>query len=565
MKKTLTLLAAASLALAAVSCSNPAKIAEAYAEVEVTCVPEVLEVVAGNIDAVVTAQFPEKYLNQTGILEVTPVLVYADGEQAMAPFVYQGEKVKENNKVITKDGAKISELLHFTYVPGMEKSTLVFRVKARQGKKEAEGPDRKVAVGCNTTYMLGVNCCGGVVAPKADGYEDIVRSTIEGQVNYAVSSSVVASKQYNTASVKSYQEALKEAIANERKTIASTEIVSYASPEGKESFNEKLSANRGTSGQKAHAKVVKKTQAGEPVEVKSVGEDWEGFQALVAASDLQDKDLIIRVLSMYSDPAVREAEIKNMSAVYKSLKKEVLPALRRSRFITNVEFQNYSAEELKALVESNVDVLDEPALLHAATLLCPKSQGAQIVALYEKAIEKFASNTAKFNLAVYYLQAGDKAAAAKQLAACTCDADVLNFQGVLATDKAQARKLFEAAVEGGCPAAVSNLVSLDLAEGKYAEALEVAGKACCCAVPAAQKAVVYLVNAQPAKALEVLSAKKCCEGGCCGCCAEKEAYVKAIAYARLGQVEKAKEVLATIKSEKLLARAQNDVEFLTVL
>ena len=189
------------------------------------------------------------------------------------------------------------------------------------------------------------------------------------------------------------------------------------------------SDNRSKSAEKAFNKVTKKNPFGVPVNVTSVGEDWEGFQELVAASDLEDKDLIIRVLSMYSDPAVREQEIKNMSAVYKTLAKNVLPELRRARFIANVEFTNYSNDELLKLIEENIDVLDETALLRAATLV---KDNAQKVALYTKAVEKFNSANGKYNLGVTYILMDKLADAKNTLAGCAQDADLYNAMGVIA-------------------------------------------------------------------------------------------------------------------------------------
>ena len=149
-------------------------------------------------------------------------------------------------------------------------------------------------------------------------------------------------------------------------SIKGTDIVAYASPDGPEAKNNTLSDKRGASAEKAFSKVAKDIETG-AVNTKSIGEDWEGFQELVNASNIEDKDLILRVLSMYSDPNVREREIKNMSSVYKSLANNILPELRRARFITNVEYQNYTPEELTSLVNSNIDVLDEEAQIGRAS------------------------------------------------------------------------------------------------------------------------------------------------------------------------------------------------------
>ncbi|MBQ9702004.1 MAG: hypothetical protein IJV63_03325 [Bacteroidales bacterium] len=340
MKRTLVFLAAAALAVA---CASPEKMAKMAQNVQVSCQPEVLEVIGGSLDPVVTVTYPKDYFNPNVVLEVTPVIVYDGGEAAMKPIKYQGEKVKNNYKVVSSEGQKVTERLHFDYVEGMEKSHLELRGKVLAGKKAINLPVKKVADGANTTYMLVKR--SGNLAFKKDNYQDVIVSTAEGQIKYNVNSSEVRGSELKGKSVKDFLAALDAAAANERATVKSTEIVAYASPEGAENMNNKLSANRSQSASKAWDKVVKGHESVDPT-VRSVGEDWEGFQQLVSESSLEDKDLILRVLSMYSDPAVRENEIRNMSQVYTALKGEVLPELRRARLIANVEVKNYTNEEL---------------------------------------------------------------------------------------------------------------------------------------------------------------------------------------------------------------------------
>ena len=366
MKKSFKFLSAAVLGLAAVACSSPEKMAEMAENVSVQCDPAVLEVVAGKINATVTVTYPADYFHPKAILEVTPVIVYEGGEAKMEPFVYQGEKVVDNYKVVPSDGSTVSEKVSFDYVPGMEKCYLELRSVVKYKNKSAEFPTRKVADGANTTYMLVDK--SGKVDYKADNYQEIIKQTAEGQILYTLNSSVVRNSQLKSDSIKDFQAAIDEIKGNERKEIVSTDIVAYASPDGGEELNSKLSGKRSETAEKAFGKVTKNHEVEAPVNVKSIGQDWEGFKDLVSKSDIEDKDLIIRVLSMYSDPAVREKEIKNMSAVYKTLAKEILPELRRARFIANVEFTNYSNEELLDLIESNIDVLDEEALLRAAAV-----------------------------------------------------------------------------------------------------------------------------------------------------------------------------------------------------
>ena len=540
MKRIINFLSAMALGFALIACSSAEKMAEMAENVTVKCEPAVLEVVAGAIDATVSVTYPEDYFHPKAILEVTPVIVYEGGEVAMEPFYFQGEKVEDNYEVVPSEGATITKKVHFEYVPGMEKCYLELRGVATNKKKSVDMPSKKVADGANTTYML--VCKQGKVDLKADGYQEIIKQTAEGQILYQINSSTVRNSQLKGQSVKDYQAALDEILANERKTLVSTDVIAYASPDGKEDQNAKLSDNRSKSAEKAYSKVVKGKEVSGDVNVSSIAEDWEGFQELVAASDLEDKDLIIRVLSMYSDPAVREKEIKNMSAVYSTLAKNVLPELRRARFIANVEFKNYTSEELLQLIEDNIDVLDETAILRAATLV---KENAQKIELYKKAAEKFESATAKYNMAVTYLHMNELAKAEAALAGLAQDADWYNAKGVIAlrnNDLEAAAKYFTAS---GNATSKENAAVLDILNGKYeAAAAKLAG------VKGYNAALAQLLvgNYAPAAALK-------CE------CANV-AYLRAVAAARQGNAEAVKTNLeAAGKCEKLAERAAKDVEF----
>ena len=539
MKKGIKLFAAV-LGLAAVACSSPEKMAEMAENVTVKCEPAVLEVVGGEIDATVSVTYPEDYFHAKAILEVTPVIVYEGGEAKMEPFMFQGEKVKDNYEVVPTAGTTVTKKVHFNYAPGMEKCYLELRGVVKYKDKNTDVPSKKVADGANTTYML--VCKKGALDLKADNYQDVIKQTAEGQILYTINSSAVRNNQYKSQSIKDFQAALDEIKANERKTLVGTDVVAYASPDGKEDQNAKLSDNRSKSAKKAFAKVTKKHPADAPVNVTSVGEDWEGFQELVAASDLEDKDLIIRVLSMYSDPAVREKEIKNMSAVYTTLAKEVLPELRRARFIANVEYKNYTSEELLKLIEENIDVLDETALLRAATLV---KETAQKVALYKKAIEKYNSANGQYNLAVTYLKADKLAEAKAELAKCAHDADWNNAMGVVALRENkldEAVKYFNAAAN---KAAKANLAVVDVLKGDYKAAAAKLGDCKCF-----NAALVALLNGNnaPAAALK------------CEC--PQAAYLRAVAAARQGDAAGVKKNLeAAKKCDKLAARAEKDIEF----
>jgi len=548
MKKNLfniVLVAVASLTL--VSCNNAQKMIDEANLIKFECNPEVMEVVAGNIDASVAVTFPADYFYSKAILEITPVVVYEGGEVAGKPFVYQGSKVTENYKTVTKSGATIQEKVHFAYVEGMEKSELVARAKVIcKGKEYVMPKSIKIADGANTTYMLVEK--KGCLPFVPSGYQAVIPETAEAQIMYLINSATVRNSELKSQSVKDFQEALKALANDERREIKGTDIVAYASPDGAEDLNNRLSSNREKSADKAFKTVTKKLETG-AVASKSVGEDWEGFQELVNASNMEDKALILRVLSMYSDPTVREREIKNMSAVYTALAKNVLPQLRRARFITNVEFTNYTAEELADLVINNIDVLDEPALLEAAAnAKLPEAK----LAIYKQAVKKYNSDAAKINSAIVLL-GQDKLAEAK-VAVATADAKCpycQNVKGVIAMregNNAEAAKCFAAA--GDFAAAKANAAVIDILNGKYNDAvkkLEASEKGC-------NLTLAYILTNQLDKAAKNNVGK-------CPMCS----YKAAIIAARQGKVAEAKAAIeAASKNPKLAERAAKDVEFIKV-
>ncbi len=543
MKKILRIAAVVVLGLSAIACSSVKKMAQEAENVIVECNPSPLEVVAGNIDAFVAVTYPAGYFHPKAILEVTPVLVYEGGEQAMAPFYYQGEKVKDNYKVVPSAGTTVSERVHFTYIPGMERSHLELRGVATLKASSVTLPTKKVADGANTTYMLVKR--QGLVPLKDDGYQEIIKQTEEGQILYAINSSDVRSNELRSQSIRSFQAALDEIKANDRATVTGTEVVAYASPDGGAKLNANLSENRSKSAEKAWNTVTKGRETEAP-EVRSIGQDWEGFQELVSRSNIPDKDLILRVLSMYSDPAVRESEIKNMSEIYKELKDGVLPELRRARFIANVEYKNFTAEELVALIDDNIDVLDETALLRAATLV---DDTAKQISIYNKAIEKFDSDVARFNTGVVYLNEGkDAQAKAAFDKVKTNDADLKNARGVLAlhdNDLATASRLFN---ESGTACAKANQGIIDILQGNYAKAAaELVDAPGCCH----NTVLAYILTNQLDKAAATVS-----------CQDPKVKYLQAIIAARKGNASEYRTFLAAAnQNAELRERAAKDIEF----
>lgn len=541
MKKFFNLLIIAGICLSTASCSNAiVKRMQADQDVLSVCTPSPLVVKNGQVPAQITVTYPQGYFSPKAIVKVTPVLVYAGGETKGPEFSYQGEKVKDNYKVVYKDGTSITEKFSFPYSDKMKRSTLELRGTLIYNGKEYELPTRKVAEGCVTT---GIDAIATVeYTYKPDGYQEIIAQSTEGQIMYDLNSATVKKSELKSESIKNMQNELDELLNNERVTVKGTQIISYASPEGGQELNAKLSDNRAQTAEQAWKKLDTGVNASD-AEIKSVGQDWEGFQKAVENSNIQDKDIILRVLSMYSDPARREAEIRNISEIFTELTKEVFPELRRARFITNSEFKNYSDEELKELAKHSSDALDEPALLHLATL----SDNIDVkAAFYEAAIEKFNSQTGLYNLACSYLDAGDanKAEDCLDNISSKNDKDVLNLQGVvklLKGDVNSAETLFTQAGN------VANLATIDLIKGNYQEAVnKLEGTS------SDNKALAYLLAGDYAKAKAELKGNDA-----------QTYYYLAIIAAREGQANSVKSYLdnAFQLDPSLREKAANDVEF----
>ena len=548
MRKHILMIACMALMLAA--CGNPSKMAKLAEMVNTECTPEVLEAVNGKIAAQYTVEFPAKYFLSEAILDVTPVMVYAGGEVAGPVFTLQGDKVMDNNNVISyKNGGKASRTVVFDYKPGMEKAVLELRATVYNSSKtkKFEFPiNYRIADGTNCTYMLVK--LEGAPSMEADNYQKIIRETKESQILYTINQSNVRNNQLKSEQMKEYQEFLTAADKDERRTIVSNDIIAYASPDGSLNLNNKLSENRAKSAEKAFVTVIsKKAKVKDvPLNVSQISEDWEGFQELVAASDIQDKELILRVLSMYSDPVVREREIKNMSAVVKTLADEVLPALRRARLIANVDYKNWTDEELTQLINDNINELDEEALLYGATLFDKASAKAEI---YKAAAKNYNSSRAYNNLAALSLKEGKTADAKGYLAKMNNKtASYYNNMAVVAMQEGN----FDAAAEnlakaGDLKEAKENMGALLILKGDYKGAVAALNGA-----NSYNEALANVLTNNLSKASSILANAKC------AC----KSYLKAIIAARQGNNSQAKELLEVAKKdEKLAKRAANDIEF----
>lgn len=543
MKRFLNVMALCAIVAGAASCSKSRAEQMKLAEnIDISCTPEVLALVGDRIDADITVSFPAKYFHPKSILVVTPVLVYEGGEQAAPAYTYQGEKVKDNFTVVPYSGRSVRETVSFKYEKGVEKSYLELRGVAYYNGKGIEIPVIKVADGCNVTQFMATT--GGAYSFKKDDYQAVLHESTEGQIMYDYNSANVKNSELRSASVKELQAALEEIAGDPRYTVTGTKVVAYASPEGGQDYNAKLSDKRAASARSAWDKVTNGMEA-DNLEVRSMGQDWDGFREAVENSDIEDKELILRVLSMYSDPAVRESEIRNMSRVYTEINKSVFPELRRARFIADVAYQNFSDEELVELSRIAIDLLDEEGVLRVASIADDPARKAE---LYKTAVNRFGSDRALFNLAVLSLREGNSAQAREYLSGIgESDADVVNAKGVcelLDGNLEAASALF---AQAGTEEARANLGTVEIMEGKYdAAAAHLAGTS------SHNKAVAYILTGQLDKAEESIT---------CNCA--RSNYLRAIIAARRGNsADVAKYLDAVAKlSPELRAKAGTDIEF----
>ena len=513
-------------------------------KVQIDCTPEVLALVGDKIPVTLTVTYPDGYFHPKATLEVTPVLVYSNGEEQKGPtFTYQGEKVLDNYKVVAKTGGTVREQFAFDYEEGVEQAHLELRGVAGYNGKKIAVPAVKVADGTSVTQLFAD--AHGTYSYKKDNYPAVLHEQTEGQVMYDYNSSTIKGSELRSQSIKELQAALAQIEADPRYTITGTSVVAYASPEGGREYNAKLSDNRAASAERAWSQVTGDKNAPDNLEVRSIGQDWEGFRQAIEKSNLEDKDLILRVLSMYSDPAVRESEIKNMSKVYTEINKSVFPELRRARFITEMDYKNFSDQELVEMSRQAVDVLDEEGLLRVASITDDATRKAE---LYNKAVDKFGSDRARFNLAAMALDDERPDAAAKLLDGIRKqDADVQNARGVVELQRGDRKAAAEWFRKAGTEEAKANLGLVQLLDGDY----ETASKQLT-GTPGLNAAIASLLAGRPNEAeYRVLDNDARAE------------YLRAIIAARKGDAVNVRAHLANVENldRRLFEQSKKDVEF----
>ena len=523
---------------------------------QVSVNPSPLTVVGNQVEAEITGTFPVKKFAKNAVLTVTPVLKYNGGEALSKSVTYVGESAKENGQVVSyKEGGKYTQVAVFDYVPQMAKSELYLRFEARKGNKVVTLPDVKIADGVISTAKLAV-ATAEEVKPQitADKFQRIIQEVQEADIRFLIQQTTLRNSELKSQEMKDLHAAIKDADAAENKAINKIEVAGYASPDGEQGLNEKLADKRQANAEKYLAKQLKKAKVNAEIESNVTAEDWAGFQKAMEASNIQDKELVLRVLSMYTDPEERETQIKNLSAVYKTIADEILPALRRSRLILTTDLIGKSDEEIAALAKNDPRALSVDELLYAATLT---QDAAEKIALYTKATELFPQDHRAYNnIGMIQFSQGKVADArrsfAKALQLAPADPDVNYNAGIAAmaeNDLVQAEQYLgkAAGTKGDLKAAMGTLYTMkgDYAAAKTAYGQEATNNA----------AVQQILNEDYAAARQTLArvAKP----------NATTAYLAAVVGARTNDRDAVYSNLkvAVQRNAQMKAKAQNDIEF----
>lgn len=393
MNKNLMITCAAASVLALTGCSK--KLGEFKAE-NFTCNPTPLAVVGEKVPATVTANIPAKYFVKNAELTITPTLVYGNSEATSTPYVVQGEKVRGNYQVVPYEtGGTLTIPASYTYTPEMAQSNLWLDFKVQQGNKTYTLPRVKVANGVVATATL---ADAGTVTPAIapDKFQKVINEKYTADIKFLINQTNVRASELRQQALKDLHKTVKDAQTDEKKEVEGINISSYASPEGGVKLNTRIASGREDNTKKYLASQLKKdgvTDAGS-LTADFTAQDWDGFQKLVSESNIQDKDLILSVLSMYKDPEQREKEIRNLSSVFDQLAKEVLPQLRYSRLTASINTIGKTEEEMKAAYESDPKSLTAEELLYYASTL--KDNSARQAA-YQKCEELYPDDYRAYN------------------------------------------------------------------------------------------------------------------------------------------------------------------------
>ncbi len=547
MKKSFFFLTMA-VALLLASCGAPVE------PNQINVNPSPLQVVGNKVNAEITGRFPAKRFSKKAVVVITPVLKFDGREVLGEPVTYVGQKVKENgNTVLYKSGAAYSHSVSFDYVPEMAKSELYLRFEARKGKKTVEIPDLKIADGVVTTAKL-AQAQDVPSQVTADKFQRVIQEMQEADIMFLIQQANLRSSETGSQQMKDLRAAIKDASNDSKKEIHSLEVAGYASPEGGVELNTRLAKERQANTQRFLQGQMRQDKVAADIIANMTAEDWEGFQKAVQASNLQDKDLVLRVLSMYQDPEEREAQIKNLSVAYKTIADDILPALRRSRLILTTDIIGKSDDEIREYMKNDPAALNVEEMLYAATLT---NDAAEKMAIYRKVTEQFPNDYRGWNnLGMCYFAQNNVAEArrcyTKALAIEPNNADVNYNAGVAAMADNDLKKAEEylgkaAGTKGDLNAAMGTLYTM---KGDYAKA-----KSAYKGGASNNAAVQQILNEDYAGARKTLAAVQNPNA--------TTAYLLAIVGARTNDRDAVYTNMRTAveRDANMKARAQKDIEF----
>lgn len=559
MKKYLFLLPAAAMLLTACSGKLGALSADNF-----TVTPNPLEAQTGQVEATINGVFPQNYMKKKAVVTVTPELRFMtpSGMQAVQgqSATFQGEKVRGNDQTIQyRVGGRYAMRSNFTYQPDMQQSELFLTFNARVGNKTVQIPAVKVADGVVATSELYKRTLASAQPALAqDGFQRIITQKQVANVQFLVNQANLRRSELQNNSVQEFVRLLNEiASSQEGFILDDVEVSAYASPEGSYQFNDRLAGQRQDAAAGYVRQQMMRANATAPLDTRYTAEDWEGFQELVAASNIQDKDVILRVLSMYQDPEEREQQIRNISAAFRELADGILPQLRRARMTINYQVVGRDDQQIQQQYGADARQLSVEELLYAATLT--NGNMNQSEEIYKKAAELYPNDARAFNnVALIEYAKGNYSEAASWLqraAAKTNDLPEINANlGLLALQQGDISGA-EALIARATNANGLNEVlgNLHLAQGKYAQAeQDFAG------LQTNSAALAQIMNRNYQAAAQTLRNVRNADG--------ITDYLMAIVNARTGNNTAAAQALASAvaKDPSLAAYAARDLELVNV-
>lgn len=517
--------------------------------------PTPLEAVGGDVAATINGVFPEKYMKKKAVVTVTPVLKYEGGEVVGQSATFQGEKVEGNGTEISyKVGGTYTMKTNFKYVPAMIKSDLYARFEAKLGKKTVSVPEVKIGYGVLSTSEL-LGRCTITASTAPDAFQRVIEQKQEANIKFLIGQANLRTSELSSVSIQDLVKILKEINdMQEERALQSIEVSAYASPDGSFDLNEKLAEKRQDVSSNYLGKQLKKINMDAEVDTKFTAEDWEGFQELVSKSNLQDKDVILRVLSMYQDPEEREQQIRNMSSVFTEIADGILPELRRARLIVNYEVIGRSDEQIIEQFAQDASQLSVEELLYGGNMLVEDATTRK--QWYEKTIEIYPNDYRAYNnLAQLAIMEGNLTTAQNWLQkakAVNAKASEVNANMAIIAIKNDDIQKAETLMGQASGSDTFNEVlgNLNIAKGNFAQAQQNLAQ-----TQTNSAALSQILNKDYAAAQKTLAAIKTPDA--------TTSYLKAVLAARTSDTGALKSNLkvAIASDSSLKERAANDLEF----